>query len=109
MLKPPLKKLRKKLLNEKRPSPVRCKINEWQSGFHEARFWGRLHLTQALPERAPNPLPLQGCALGGGASVTGSVSKKTTLLLVGEKAGSKLGKAQELGIPVQDEAWLMSR
>lgn len=43
-----------------------------------------------------------------GAKVSGSVSKKTSVVVAGEAAGSKLDKANELGVPVWDESQLLA-
>lgn len=63
-------------------------------------------LTGSLSEMKRNDAKARLIELG--AKVSGSVSKNTDLLIAGEKAGSKLKKAEELGIEVMDEAGMMS-
>jgi NAD-dependent DNA ligase len=81
----------------------------------------RLSEERAVAEDAPQPLAGLTFVLTGslerltrkaagdalkalGAKVTGSVSKKTDYVVVGENAGSKADKAEQLGVPILDEA-----
>ena len=61
-------------------------------------------LTGTLPRRARHEAEALIKRLGGKTS--GSISKKTDFLVAGAEAGSKLDKAQSLGVTVVDEAWL---
>ncbi|MBL8331189.1 MAG: NAD-dependent DNA ligase LigA [Rubrivivax sp.] len=63
-----------------------------------------LVLTGTLPTLSRDEAKALIEAAGG--KVSGSVSKKTHVLIAGEEAGSKLDKARELGVPVLDEAGL---
>jgi DNA ligase (NAD+) len=64
-----------------------------------------LVLTGTLPNLSRDEAKARIEAAGG--KVSGSVSKKTTYVIAGEEAGTKLDKAQELKVPVLDEAGLL--
>jgi DNA ligase (NAD+) len=62
-------------------------------------------LTGTLPTMTREEATAKIEAAGG--KVSGSVSKKTDFVLAGAEAGSKLTKAQELGVKILDEAGFM--
>lgn len=83
----------------------------WKEGAHVMKTAGALAgktfvLTGTLPTLSRD----QAAAMleAAGAKVSGSVSKKTAFVVAGADAGSKLAKAQELGIAILDEAGLLA-
>ncbi len=83
------------------PAPVVVKAEEIDSPFA-----GKIVvLTGSLSQMSRDDAKAR--LVASGAKVSGSVSKKTDLVIAGEAAGSKLAKAQELGIDVIDEAEML--
>jgi DNA ligase (NAD+) len=104
-------------------------IAEWFSDKENMRLVGELRDVGLRLEAGPEERPVEGALTGStyvitgtledfsrdearkaleakGAKVGDSVSKKTTGVIVGESPGSKLAKAEQLGVPVLDEAAL---
>ena len=79
---------------------------EAKAGPKADKFAG---LTFVLTGTLPTMTRDEASALikANGGKVSGSVSKKTSYVVAGEEAGSKLTKAKELGVPVIDEAQLL--
>ncbi len=87
-------------------------VLRWKEGPHAMKATGgamsgkTFVLTGTLPTMGRDDAAALIEAAGG--KVSGSVSKKTSYVVAGADAGSKLAKAQELGITILDEAGLMS-
>lgn len=80
------------------PAPETASTTEQSSALEGKSFV----LTGTLPNYTRDEL--KALLIGAGAKVVGSVSSKTDYLVAGEKAGSKLSKAQQLKVAVIDEA-----
>jgi DNA ligase (NAD+) len=101
-------------LHDERMQALIAELRELGLCFHEAGpapsqgpLAGKtLVLTGTLPELSREAATELIVAAGG--RVTGSVSKKTDFVVAGESAGSKLEKAERLGVSVLDEAALLA-
>ncbi len=97
----------RKILQELREAGVRMQMEPKESEGAPGKLAGKTFVvTGTLPTLGRKEAEELIFAAGGKAS--GSVSKKTSYVVAGEAAGSKLVKAEQLGIPVITEAQLLS-
>jgi DNA ligase (NAD+) len=95
-----------KLIERLREAGLNFKSELCQPTAETGPFAGKTFvLTGTLPTLTREEAATKIESLGG--KVTGSVSKKTDFVLAGEEAGSKLDKAQKLGVKILDEAELL--
>ncbi len=95
-------------LNAELVAQLRAAGVNWPEQETESRPKPWLGKTFVLTGTLPNLTRDEAAQLieAQGGKVAGSVSKKTSYVVAGEEAGSKLAKAEELGVPVLDEAGL---
>ena len=91
----------RRLLEKLRRAGVRMTESAESSSAGGALSGGIYVLTGTLPRRTRDEATAEIESAGG--KVTSSVSKKTTAVIAGEEAGSKLDKAKALGVPVWTE------
>ncbi len=96
-------------LNRELIEQLRAAGVHWEESEPEQRATPLAGKTFVLTGTLPNLKRDEAQALieAAGGKVAGSVSKKTSYVVAGEEAGSKLAKAEELGIPVLDEPALL--
>lgn len=95
--------MNRKLVERLRKAGVNFKSELYNPAAASGPFAGKtFELTGTLPTMSREEATAKIESLGG--KVSGSVSKKTDYVLAGEEAGSKLDKAQKLGVKIIDEA-----
>ena len=91
------------MIERLRKAGLNFKSELYQPATKAGPFAGKTFvLTGALPTLTREEATAKIESLGG--KISGSVSKKTDFILAGDDAGSKLDKAQKLGVKIIDEA-----
>jgi DNA ligase (NAD+) len=97
-------------LNRELITQLRAAGVHWQDVEVEQQSLSLSGMTFVITGTLPNLKRDEAAQMieAAGGKVAGSVSKKTSYVVAGEEAGSKLEKAQELGVPILDEAGLLT-